>query len=314
MKQRSDPVEVAVGVIYDRDERVLVNQRPAGKPFAGKWEFPGGKVEPGETPEQALVRELNEELLIDVGRHRPLISFVHDYADNTVRLDVFEILDHDGIPESREGQALAWARPEELDGFDMLEANAGIVRAVALPRICLITDTQLFGYDRTLDRLQHHVDHNRVLLIIREKTLDRNRLRTLVDTAVSITRPSRSLVCVHADCDFDAYESVDGVHRSAGSLLIEVPPVNGALSGVSCHSCEELNAAAGQGASYAFLSPVSRTASHPAAEPLGWSNFHGICRDTALPVYALGGMKHQDFLPAIEHGAQGVAMLGAAWD
>ena len=300
--------------MYDPSGRVLVNQRPKGKMFAGRWEFPGGKIDTGETASQALARELDEELGIRIERQRPLISFTYEYDTLTVRLHVNEVLAYRGVPESLEGQAIQWVEPDNLGQIDLLDANAVIVKAIRLPRICLITDTRRFGVDLTLELLREHAERQRTLVLVREKTMAQNDLRPLVRAVAEICHAAGSLASVHADCAFDEYEAVDGIHFPARFPGRGGLPEGGQLVGVSCHSGRALESAGQGGADYAFLSPVNQTRSHPNAIPLGWQQFAQLCKPVPMPVFALGGMTPADLDTAIEHGAQGIAMLRAAWE
>ena len=107
--------------------RVLIAQRPPGKWRAGDWEFPGGKIEPGETERQALERELEEELGIEVLAARPLGTFEHDYTDRSVRIALWLVTDFRGTPASRDGQALRWVAAAELETAGLLEADLPMV-------------------------------------------------------------------------------------------------------------------------------------------------------------------------------------------
>ncbi len=120
---------VAAVALVDRDGRVLVTQRPAGKALAGLWEFPGGKVEPGETPEQALIRELKEELSIDVTASclAPFTFASHDYEDFHLLMPLFVCRVWDGIVRPREGQATKWLLPAALSDIAMPPADAPII-------------------------------------------------------------------------------------------------------------------------------------------------------------------------------------------
>ena len=119
---------VAVALI-DPDGRVLLAQRPAGKPMAGMWEFPGGKVEPGETPEAALIRELHEELGIDTWKSclAPLTFASHAYPDFHLLMPLFACRRWDGVVQGREGQAFAWVRPEKLRDYPMPPADLPLI-------------------------------------------------------------------------------------------------------------------------------------------------------------------------------------------
>ena len=120
-------LRVVAAVLYDAAGRVLIAQRPAGKFLAGKWEFPGGKLEPGESPEQGLARELAEELGVEVQRCRPLVSLRHDYPDRRIELATLLVERYAGEPAGREGQALKWVAPPELYTLDLLPADRPIV-------------------------------------------------------------------------------------------------------------------------------------------------------------------------------------------
>ena len=128
---KSPIVDVVVGLISDGAGRWLVNCRPAGKPLAGSWEFPGGKRQPGETPLVALKRELAEELGVEVLEAQPLLELEHDYPDKHVRLDVWQVLRYRGRVTAREGQPLRWVTVEECRKLSLLEADAPIVERLA---------------------------------------------------------------------------------------------------------------------------------------------------------------------------------------
>ena len=125
-------VRVVAAVLRDERGRVLIAQRPAGKHMAGYWEFPGGKIAPGESSEQALKRELAEELGVSLQRCHPLLQLRHDYADRVVELEVFAVDDYAGAPAGLEAQALKWVAAAELGAQALLPADRPIVEALAL--------------------------------------------------------------------------------------------------------------------------------------------------------------------------------------
>ena len=120
---------VAAIALIDKEGRVLIAQRPAGKSMAGMWEFPGGKVEDGETPEAALIRELHEELGIETWSSclAPLTFASHSYPDFHLIMPLFACRKWDGIPIAREGQTLAWVRPEKLRDYPMPPADIPLI-------------------------------------------------------------------------------------------------------------------------------------------------------------------------------------------
>lgn len=120
---------VAACALIDRDNRVLLAQRPAGKAMAGLWEFPGGKFEPGETPEQTLVRELSEELGIQTKPDclAPLTFASHAYDDFHLLMPLYICRKYEGIPMPREGQTLKWVRAKDLRDYPMPEADLPLI-------------------------------------------------------------------------------------------------------------------------------------------------------------------------------------------
>jgi 8-oxo-dGTP diphosphatase len=124
-------IEVVAGALFDATGRVLIAQRPAGKALAGRWEFPGGKLHAGEEPYDALVRELREELGVEVAAARRLLRYSHPYPERVVWLDLWVVSEWSGEPHGLDGQALRWVAPGRLHEEDILEADAPMVAALA---------------------------------------------------------------------------------------------------------------------------------------------------------------------------------------
>ena len=124
-------INVVAGALFDSAGRVLIAQRPAGKALAGRWEFPGGKLNDGEAPYAGLVRELREELGVEVGAAEQLMRYAHEYADRTVWLDMWIVGAWSGEPLGLDGQALRWVEPARLAAEDILEADQPIVAVLA---------------------------------------------------------------------------------------------------------------------------------------------------------------------------------------
>ena len=120
-------IEVVAGALYDAAGRVLIAQRPPGKALAGRWEFPGGKLDPGEAPYDGLVRELREELGIEVHSARRLMRYAHPYPDRVVWLDLWVVEAWSGELRGLDGQALKWVEPARLHEEDILEADQPMV-------------------------------------------------------------------------------------------------------------------------------------------------------------------------------------------
>jgi 8-oxo-dGTP diphosphatase len=121
---------VVAAALYGRDGRILIAQRPPGKHMAGRWEFPGGKVDAGESEAVALARELREELGIEVTVSRPFMRLAHSYNDREVELSMWIVERFKGEPQSLDGQELKWVEPSRLDEEDILEADRPFVEAL----------------------------------------------------------------------------------------------------------------------------------------------------------------------------------------
>jgi 8-oxo-dGTP diphosphatase len=118
---------VVAGALFDAQGRLLLAERPPGKHMAGGWEFPGGKREPNEERLDTLKRELDEELGVRIIAAEPLVSYVHEYADRNITLDLWFVTRYEGEPQSLEGQNLRWVKLDELDSVGLLEADAPMV-------------------------------------------------------------------------------------------------------------------------------------------------------------------------------------------
>jgi mutator protein MutT len=131
--QKPSSIHVVAAAVIDAAGRVLIAQRPQGKYLAGGWEFPGGKLEPGERPEQTLIRELQEELGITISTPRPLIRVQHAYDFGEVLIDMWVVRHYTGQPAGLDNQALRWVSQEELEAVELLPADGPIVAALRLP-------------------------------------------------------------------------------------------------------------------------------------------------------------------------------------
>ncbi|HEX3096091.1 MAG TPA: Nudix family hydrolase [Usitatibacter sp.] len=303
--------EVAAAVIERPDGEFLLAQRPAGKPYPGYWEFPGGKIEAGEEPRAALARELREELGIEVREASPWITRVYAYTHATVRLHFFRVTRWDGEPRPLEDQDIRWQRVERTDVAPMLPANAPVLAALALPRVMIVSDAASMGIEEWVRALEERAQREPLLVQVREKAMGFHALQHLVSRALVRTSPWRSRIVLNSDCR--RLPQCDGLHLTAAALKAAPARPAGSLVGASCHDAAELDRAAALGLDYAVLGPVKPTASHPHAKPLGWAGFEALARARPMPVYAIGGLVRGDLEEAARHGAHGVALLGAAF-
>lgn len=306
-------VDVVAAVILQPDGRFLLARRPEGKPYAGYWEFPGGKVEAGESLPHALARELHEELGIEVERAWPWLVRHFDYEHASVKLHFFRVAGWHGEPHGREGQLLAWQAPGAVGVAPLLPANGPILQALALPPILAISQIAELGEEVFMTRLQGALGRGLKLIQLREKALSPLQLESVARRVVTLAHAHGARVVLNGGVELAVKVGADGVHLTAAALMaLDARPQVG-LVGASCHSAAELERAAQLGLDFVQLSPVLPTKSHPGAATLGWDGFAALVRDCPLPVYALGGMGAAQLGVAREMGAHGIAMLRTAW-
>lgn len=307
-------VDVAVAVLQQDNGEFLLARRPAGKPYAGYWEFPGGKIEAGEEVLHALARELAEELGIVPRRAYPWITRVFAYPHATVRLHFCRVPQWSGTPHAHEHLDLRWQTAERVEVKPMLPANAPVLKALRLPTVYGITHGEGLGERVLLERLDTALDRGLRLLQVREKRLERGELRRFAAEVLARARAHGAMVLINGDWELAAELGAHGVHLTSTQLMT-IPSRPGLeWCGASCHNAAELACAAELGLDFVVLGPVLPTASHPGAPNLGWQRFFKLVRDYPLPVYALGGLRPSDLETAWAHGAHGISMLRAVWE
>jgi 8-oxo-dGTP diphosphatase len=306
-------IDVAVAVIKREDGKVLFAERPPGKACAGEWEFPGGKVETGESVRQALDREIREELAISITQARPWITLSHQYPHASVLLHFFIVSGWTGREHGEEGQRLSWQNLSDLTISPLLAANGPVIRALLLPETYAISCAGDIGEEEFLRRLAEAVDNGLQLLQLREKSLNNSRLRQLIDQILAITEPGGVRILINSDMPEELTKHFNGLHLTSKHLLQLDNRPDFKLVAASCHSRQELEHAIKLGLDFAVLSPVNHTRSHPQATPLGLSKMREIITNCPIPVYALGGMSLDQLHEIQSHGAHGIAMMRNAW-
>lgn len=306
-------IAVVAAVLQQPDGRFLLAQRPPGKAYAGYWEFPGGKVEPGETSPQALRRELREELGIEVTVAHPWLSREYDYEHAAVRLDFFRVRGWHGEPQSREQQALAWQHIDAIDVAPLLPANGPILTALALPETYAITG---FPPATTPVRMAAAMDvalgRGLRLFQVRGRDWPAADFARMAADLVARGHAAGAKVLVNGDPALALRCGADGVHLTAAQLrsLPSRPPLP--LVAASCHDEEELELAARLNVDFVVLGPVLTTPTHPGARTLGWAGFAALAAGSRMPVFALGGLDEDSRDAALAAGAHGLAMIRGA--
>lgn len=304
-------LDVVAAIIRDSRHFLLLSKRPEHKHQGGLWEFPGGKVETGETLHNALARELHEELGIDAAESIPFMTIDHSYPDLTVRLHFREVTEWAGVPHGREQQPVEWFATEQLSSLSFPAANQPVVTALSLPDKWLVLPE---NHAKSWPQL-HTLLLEKGVQGVYLRGADAQQLPNLVRDC----REAGLKTLVRNDFDLAKRVGADGVHLTADNALglmqtgsAERDSYVGFVS-MACHNEDELMCAEALKADMVTLSPVKPTSTHPEVTPLGWQAFSALASGRPLSVYALGGMVDQDFVAAREHGARGIAGISAFW-
>lgn len=316
-------VHVAVGVIK-KDNKILIAKRPKHVHQGGLWEFPGGKVEAGESVRQALARELKEELNIDVLSTEPLIKIEHDYGDKKVLLDTWSVTEFSNEPEGpvgREQQLLHWCSIKELSAFEFPKANRNIITAIVLPKAIMIT-----GVWKTPEefewRLKRGLESGVQAIQLRAHHLTFFEYKKYFKQAQQLCQQFEAVLIANTTVDnFKILEQECGAtalhlrFRELNNGAVNGRPVaNNVLLSASCHTQSECEQAMSMGVDYLLLGAVNSTNSHLKEQRLlGFDGFEFLCEKVTVPAYAIGGMESVDISAVRQKGGQGVAAISAYW-
>jgi 8-oxo-dGTP diphosphatase len=315
-------IDVAVAILQRKKEggqsEFLLASRPQGKGWAGWWEFPGGKIEVGESAEHALARELKEELGIKPTTTQQWITRLFDYpATNdspakTVNLHFYFVDAWEGELTPRENQELSWQSAAHLTVAPVLPANAPIIKSLALPPVYVITNLAELGEQVFFATLKNQLDRGLRLIQVREKQLSKDQFMKFAAQVIELAQPYGAKVLISEDIGLARELGAHGVHLPSQALLILKMKPAGLMVTASCHNVIELAHAQLLDLDFVVLSPVKSTLSHPEAEPLGWQKFAELAKNITLPIYALGGMSLNDLPVALSYGARGIAFQRSA--
>lgn len=300
-------IDVAVSIVRAPDGRVLLAERTARQVAAGFWELPGGKIEEGESAEEAAARELDEEIGIKPDALRPWISYVHAYRTKRVRLRFFSVDRWRGEPRGRENQRLAWVDPTAPAVAPLLPSNERVMRALGLPRLCaIVRPDEHDGHRTLLGRLRAAMAGGLRLIQLRDRHSAPDQRVAFARRVVEAARPYRAQVLVAGPAIEARRAGATGVYSCARDLRRLSSRPEAGFWMASCRDADDLARAVSLGADVAVLALT--TASQAEATPLGWDDLKRLVATTPITVYAQGGLKPDDLDMALGSGAAGIAV------
>lgn len=306
--------QVAAAVLLRADGSYLLGQRAADTFYPGYWEFPGGKVEPDESPCEALIRELHEELGIEVVQCFPWLVREHRYEHAHVELHFFRVTEWRGELCDHVHAALAWQGFDTASVAPMLPANGPILKALALPDFYAVTHANEIGADAQLKALEQALKQGLRLVQIREPEMNEPQYTAFAAEAVRLIQGFGARVLINADADLAQELGADGVHLRARQLMATTQKPEFKIVGASCHTRSELDHAMTLGFDFAVVGPIDATPTHGMQAGIGWQAFEEVSAQSSIPVFAIGGLQRSDKIAAWQHGAHGIAAIRAAWD
>lgn len=300
-------VNVAVAILQRSDGHVLLAERPRGKVSAGYWEFPGGKFEVGEQAEQALARELREEVGVELDRGYPWLVYEHAYADKIVRLHFYHVVAWHGAPHGREGQRVSWEDPAAVKVGPLLPANDRVLRALNLPSVYAVTQAEKLGVAGFMPQLQAALDRGVRLIQVHERAMALEQLAQFARRVVMLARRYNAIVLVNSDESLARRVGADGVHVSAARLKVLIRPPSMRVWAASCHTSEDLTRAVNLGAHFAVLSHISAIQNQADVSRFEGVDLRKRVRAWPLPVYGMDGLRLDRVETAMRQGVHGGA-------
>jgi len=298
-------IKAVVGILYSKNNtQILITKRRKNQFMPNYWELPGGKIETGEDEEDALARELQEELGIKTLRISLKHVMTHHYKDKTVNLSIYNVESYKGNVTGTEGQDVRWCNLQNLSNYKLLPTMRIIINRIRLPEYYWITPDER-DPELLLQKCQNHLITGAKIIQLRSKDLIEHsyigkihNLCQSYEARLILNVPNKTFK-----------EPCDGWHLTSEELLkySKRPCANNKLLGASAHNIKEAKYAETISVDYISLAPIEETPSHPNATPLGWEVAKDIVSKSNLPVYLLGGMSRDSLGRALKIRAQGIA-------
>ncbi|WP_428086545.1 Nudix family hydrolase [Candidatus Thioglobus sp.] len=303
-------IKAVVGVLRNNHQQILIAKRQAHQFMGGFWELPGGKIEGDESTKQTIIRELNEELGIDVSALSLHQTMQYSYTDRKVELHIYNIDQYQKTPRGIEGQKIAWSNVEDLPNFNLLPTMKAFIDSITLPNQYWITPSVNHQSEAWMDAFEQKLKSGISLIQLRSKVTINSAF--IAELNNKCQQHNVKLLLNIPNKTFTE-DYCNGWHITTGELLklSKRPCDANQLLGASAHNLKEALKAQEVGCDFVVISPIQATQTHPNALPIGWEAGEAVVNKLNIPVYFLGGMALKDLNKALKIGAQGIAGVSA---
>ena len=299
-------IEAVVGVLHNKKKQILIAKRSNTQFMSGFWELPGGKVEKQESSQNAIIRELFEELKIAVLNFSIYQKLTQQYSDRRVNLTIYNIKNYSGTPTGAEGQLIKWVDISQLYNYKLLPTMHDFIKSLTLPQIYWITPSTNHYSKLWMDKFLQKLNKKLIIIQFRSKTaIDNEFIKKLYKKC---KQNQKKLLINTIDKTFTE-KYCDGWHITTKELMLlkKRPCDKNKLLGASTHNLAQAIKAQNIGVDFITISPIKTTKTHPLTTPLGWRQAAYIIDNINTPAYLLGGMRDHDLKKTLALRAQGIA-------
>ena len=304
--------KIALAVVTNEQGEILLTQRKKNTHLAGLWEFPGGKLDQGESFKQALRRELAEEIGITLASCRKLINFKYNYPDRQLHLQVFQLSTQQHEVTLKEHQAAQWLQQTQLSSVALPAANQIILNALRMPDIYAIADHDVFA-SALLDQVEQQLKAGIRLLQYRVHGHPSARIITSGRAIKALCDRYGATMVLNSEWRYWDEIEPHGVHIKSADLarMQQTPAADLAyrVISASCHTPQQAELINSLDIAAVLVGPVQTTLTHPQQRPVGWIGFSKLCARINRPVYAIGGCRAHDVATAQVYGGHGIAAI-----